>query len=101
MTIATLGEGTLFTGVARDSDSDNPVGIVFSNQLGTNPNPEETIVLQITSMSAVASYTMAITYLIDAWNEGESSELVSEIKSFQDFLKPFMPIANLKVEVAV
>lgn len=98
-TIVTLGEGTLFTGVARDSETDTPVGIVFSNQQGSNPNLDETIVFQITSMAAVASYTMAITFLIDAWSEGESPELTSEIKELQEFLKPLMPNANLKSEV--
>lgn len=94
-TVVTLGNGTLFTGVATNADGGAPVGIVFSNQQGSNLDPKETIVFEITSMAAVASYTFAITTLMEAWGK-DTPEILDEVQELKDFLLPFMPNAKLK-----
>lgn len=91
-TVVTLGEGTVFTGIASTGTDNLPVGICFSNDQGTNPNPEETVVFQITSMAAVASYTFAIVTLMEAWGE-KTPELLEDIKELKEFLIPLMPNA--------
>jgi hypothetical protein len=93
-TLITLGEGTVFTGVARADGHDHPVGICFTNEQGHNIIPAGTVVIQIRNEKAIASYIMALVRLIETWEDDESSQLTAILEDLKRDLEPLLPQAK-------
>jgi hypothetical protein len=90
VTLITLGEGTVYTGLARSEGWNIPVGICFSNQQGENLDPEGKVVIQITNEKAAASYMMALFRLMETWDNDKESQFSKTIKSLKNDLEPLL-----------
>lgn len=90
-TLITLGEGTVFTGLAKAVGHDIPIGICFTNQKGEGLNPDGSVVIQITNDKAVASYIMALLRLMETWDEDKGSQFSKIIEDFKSDLEPLLP----------
>lgn len=90
-TLITLGEGTVFSGIARAGEENTPVGICFTNQKGVNMSPEEAVVIQIYNEQGVASYLMALMNLLDTWTDDKGSALAKNIEAIKKDLEKLVP----------
>lgn len=99
MLIAELGNGTLYTALVFYEGV--PCGLAFTNNKDGTLD-EESIVLQITSSNALASYMdLTMRYLKELMktSDGGSSEVDSMLKGieeFQDSIKHMMPNNNME-----
>lgn len=90
-TLITLGQGTVFAGLARLKENDDPIGICFTNQKTEGDPANDSVVIQIETINAVASYIMALIRLLETWDDGQSSKFSKIIEGLKADLQEFMP----------
>lgn len=61
--LITLGQGTVVIGNVYAPDEDTPFGIYFTNERGKS---EDTVIINISNQSGVASYIMALIRFLEA-----------------------------------
>lgn len=91
-TLVTLGEGTLYSGLAYTEGEDRPFGIYFSNAKGKS---EDAVIIQLHNEKAIASYVMSIVRYVEALAGGESKEhqnLLESIGDIKQLLEPLLPV---------
>lgn len=89
VTHITLGEGTCFSGIAKDSENDRPTGIAFTQSFdGFQQND---VVLHLNGMNGIASYLRPLFNYIELNLEEGSDESLKAIKDIQDSLAPYFP----------
>lgn len=90
-TIITLGKGTVFTGNVYVDDSEVSSGIVFTDKKGA-VNTDNSVIIQITDETSVASYIMALIRVVETWSD--DSRFKSIIESFKDDLVKMLPFID-------
>ncbi|MGF0347704.1 hypothetical protein ACQR3P_29105 [Rhodococcus sp. IEGM1300] len=89
VTHITLGEGTCFSGIAKDCENDHPTGIAFTQSFdGLQQND---VVLHLNGMSGIASYLRPLFNYIELNLKEGSDEALKAIKDIQDSLAPHLP----------
>lgn len=90
-TLIELGKGTVHVGNIKVKGEEKPFGIAFSNDKNLN-KLENLIIFQITSNEAIASYIMALVYLIEELNDHEDTQIKEVSEAIESLKKNCHPI---------
>lgn len=97
-TVITLGEGTVYSGLVTVEGYDRPFGISFSNQKGENIDPNGTVIFEVQTNEAVASYLMSLVRLLETWDKNKDSDFSKHVENLKRDLEKFMPMEKTQKE---